>query len=356
MNISGKRILVTGGAGFIGSALCRRLVKQEECQILNVDALTYAANLVSLAGIAQHHRYRLSVTDICDRAALSAVFADFRPEMVFHLAAESHVDRSIDGPEAFLETNVLGSQRLLSAALEFWRTLPPGDQQQFRFIHVSTDEVYGSLGATGFFTEDSPYRPNSPYSASKAASDHLAMAWHVTYGLPVVISNCSNNYGPYQFPEKLIPHCIIRALAGKTLPVYGRGENVRDWLHVEDHVTALIQVASRGRLGQKYNIGGRQERRNIAVVEAICDALDTARPLPSGRHSDRITFVSDRPGHDFRYAIDPSKAEMELGWRQSIDFEDGIAETVKWYLDNDAWWQRILDGGYRAQRVGIGKT
>jgi dTDP-glucose 4,6-dehydratase len=355
MNLVAKRVLVTGGAGFIGSALCRRLVAREGCQVLNVDKLTYAANLPSLADVSQDHRYRLSVTDICDRAALAAVFADFQPELVFHLAAESHVDRSIDGPEAFLETNVIGTQRLLSAALDFWRTLAPPDQQQFRFIHVSTDEVYGSLGATGLFTEDSPYRPRSPYSASKAGSDHLAMAWHATYGLPVVISNCSNNYGPYQFPEKLIPHCIIRALAGETLPVYGRGENVRDWLHVEDHVTALIRIATLGRIGDKYNIGGHQERSNITVVHAICAALDAARPLPSGDYRDRIAFVRDRPGHDFRYAIDPAKTKRELNWQRSIDFDDGIAATVDWYLDNEIWWRSILDGGYQAERAGTGE-
>jgi dTDP-glucose 4,6-dehydratase len=353
MSIGGKRVLVTGGAGFIGSALCRRLVGREGCQTLNIDKLTYAANLASLTPIAQDGHYCLSVTDICDRAALAAAFDDFQPELVFHLAAESHVDRSIDGPEAFLETNVVGTQRLLSAALDFWRELPAREKAQFRFIHVSTDEVYGSLGASGFFTEDSPYRPNSPYSASKAGSDHLALAWHATYGLPVLVSNCSNNYGPYQFPEKLIPHCIIRALAGETLPVYGRGENVRDWLHVEDHVTALIAVATRGRVGEKYNIGGHQERRNIAVVEAICAALDAARPLPTGSYRDRIAFVSDRPGHDFRYAIDPAKAEAELGWRQSIGFDAGIVATVKWYLDNEAWWRDVLGRGYQAARRGL---
>lgn len=356
MSLSGKRVLVTGGAGFIGSALCRRLVARDGCQVLNIDKLTYAANLDSLTGIAHDAHYRLSVTDICDAQAMQAAFGDFRPQLVFHLAAESHVDRSIDGPEAFLETNVMGTQRLLAAARDYWRNLPPPAQEDFRFIHISTDEVYGSLGVTGHFTELSPYRPNSPYSASKASSDHLANAWHKTYGLPVLISNCSNNYGPYQFPEKLIPHCVIRALAGETLPVYGRGQNIRDWLHVEDHVTALIAVATRGRPGEKYNIGGHQERRNIEVVEAICAALDELRPLGIGSYRDRIAFVTDRPGHDFRYAIDPSKAEKELGWRQVRGFDRGIVDTVRWYLDNETWWQGILTGGYQPGRLGQEKS
>jgi dTDP-glucose 4,6-dehydratase len=352
MAIGGRRVLVTGGAGFIGSALCRRLVARDGCETLNFDKLTYAACLDSLASVAHDRHYRLSVSDICDRAALDAAFADFRPEIVFHLAAESHVDRSIDGPEAFIETNVVGTQRLLAAALLYWRGLPAAAREAFRFVHVSTDEVYGSLGPTGCFTEESPYRPNSPYAASKAASDHLALAWHATYGLPVIVSNCSNNYGPCQFPEKLIPHMVIRALAGDTLPVYGRGENVRDWLHVEDHVAALIAVATRGRIGEKYNIGGHQERRNIDVVAAICDALDRLRPLGAGSYRDRIAFVSDRPGHDFRYAIDPAKAAAELGWRSTIDFDAGIDLTVRWYLDNEGWWRNILSGGYRAERLG----
>ncbi len=352
MTLSGKRILVTGGAGFIGSALCRRLAALENCQVLNVDKLTYAANLDSLKTVSHLPRYQLSVTDICDTPALKAAFATFRPDLVFHLAAESHVDRSIEGPEAFLETNVMGTQRLLSAALAYWQPLDEPARAAFRFVHISTDEVYGTLGETGYFTEESAYHPNSPYAASKAASDHFALAWHATYGLPVIVSNCSNNYGPYQFPEKLIPHCIIRALAGETLPVYGRGENVRDWLHVEDHVAALIAVAGKGRVGQKYNIGGHQERRNIEVVEAICAALDVARPLARGTYRDRIAFVADRPGHDFRYAIDPRKAEAELGWRQSIEFDAGIRATVKWYLENEAWWRPILEGGYRVQRIG----
>jgi dTDP-glucose 4,6-dehydratase len=272
---------------------------------------------------------------------------------VFHLAAESHVDRSIDGPDVFLQTNVIGTQRLLSAALGYWRNLTGTAADGFRFVHVSTDEVYGSLKAEGFFTEETAYRPNSPYSASKAASDHLVLAWYKTYGLPTLISNCSNNYGPYQFPEKLIPHCIIRALSGETLPVYGKGLNIRDWLFVEDHVSALMAVAGQGRVGEKYNIGGHNERRNIDVVHAICGALDRLRPLSKGRYADRIAYVADRPGHDFRYAIDPSKTEAELGWRGQVDFDTGLARTVEWYLTHEAWWRDILDGGYQADRLGV---
>lgn len=348
----GKRILVTGGAGFIGSALCRHLVTSTDHVVLNLDKLTYAANLASLEELDGRPNYRLAVADIGDTEAVRRIFAEFRPEIVFHLAAESHVDRSIEGPEAFLVTNVMGTQRLLNVALEYWRGLAAGESEHFRVVHVSTDEVYGTLGATGYFTEESPYRPNSPYSASKASSDHLALAWHATYGLPVIVSNCSNNYGPCQFPEKLIPHIIIRAIKGETLPVYGQGLNVRDWLFVEDHVAALQAVAAKGRLGEKYNIGGHSERRNIDVVEAICRHLDRRRPLPSGSYADRIAFVKDRPGHDFRYAIDPSKAERELGWRQSVTFDVGLAETVDWYLGHEEWWQPILAGGYRAERIG----
>jgi len=347
-----RRILVTGGAGFIGSALCRHLVNATDHDVLNLDKLTYAANLASLKELEGHNRYRLAVADIGDTETVRRIFAEFRPEIVFHLAAESHVDRSIEGPEAFLVTNVMGTQRLLNVAREYWHGLSAGQAETFRFIHVSTDEVYGTLGATGYFTEESPYRPNSPYSASKAASDHLALAWHATYGLPVVVSNCSNNYGPCQFPEKLIPHIIIRAIKGETLPVYGQGLNVRDWLFVEDHVTALLAVAAKGRLGEKYNIGGHSERRNVDVVQAICRHLDQRRPLPSGSYADRITFVKDRPGHDFRYAIDPGKAEAELGWRQSVTFDSGLAATIDWYLAHEAWWQAILAGGYQAERIG----
>lgn len=353
MKMTKKRILVTGGAGFIGSALCRHLAGALGYHILNVDKLTYAANLASLESIEGKRNYQLSVTDICDKDALRQAFADFQPDVVFHLAAETHVDRSIDAPDLFLQTNVIGTQRLLSVALDYWCNLKSDAAESFRFIHVSTDEVYGSLKETGYFTEETAYRPNSPYAASKAAADHLVLAWNKTYGLPSLISNCSNNYGPYQFPEKLIPHCIIRALSDETLPVYGRGENIRDWLYVEDHVSALMAVSENGRIGEKYNIGGHNERRNIDVVEAICRQLDRLRPLPTGRYADRITFVTDRPGHDFRYAIDPAKTERELGWQKQIDFETGLARTVEWYISNEAWWRAILDGGYRAARLGI---
>ena len=348
-----KRILVTGGAGFIGSALCRHLVAQAGHQVLNVDKLTYAANLKSLDSLVGDSKYQLAVADICDADALHRLFSEFQPELVFHLAAESHVDRSIDGPEIFLQTNIIGTQCLLTAALNYWRGLTGPSAQDFRFVHASTDEVYGSLGAEGFFTEETVYRPNSPYAASKASSDHLVLAWYKTYGLPTLISNCSNNYGPYQFPEKLIPHCIIRALSGETLPVYGKGENIRDWLFVEDHVSALVAVAERGELGQKYNIGGHNERRNIDVVESICGALDRLRPLGKGRYADRISYVTDRPGHDFRYAIDPAKAERELKWRSAVDFDAGLARTVEWYLTHEAWWRDILSGGYQVDRLGV---
>ncbi|WP_374652618.1 dTDP-glucose 4,6-dehydratase [Dongia sp.] len=346
------RVLVTGGAGFIGSALCRRLAADARYEVLNLDKLTYAADLASLRAVEGQANYGLAIADIADLATVQGIFAQFRPDWVFHLAAETHVDRSIDGPEAFLQTNVIGTERLLMAALGYWRALDAAARAGFRFVHVSTDEVYGALGATGAFTEESAYRPNSPYAASKAASDHLARAWHVTYGLPVVISNCSNNYGPFQFPEKLIPHIVIRALNGETLPVYGQGANIRDWLFVGDHVTALCAVAERGRPGEKYNIGGHGERRNIDVVRTICAQLDRLRPSNAGSYADRIEFVSDRPGHDFRYAIDPGKAERELGWRQTTEFDAGLAATVAWYLENEPWWRAKLAGGYRAERLG----
>jgi len=348
-----KRAIVTGGAGFIGSALCRLLALRGDVAVLNLDKLTYAANPASLADLEGKADYRLAVADICDQATVARLLAEFRPDCVYHLAAESHVDRSIDGPEVFVLNNVLGTQRLLSAVLQYWRGLPPAAAESFRFVHVSTDEVYGELGATGLFTEETPYRPNSPYSASKAASDHFAHAWHATYGLPVVISNCSNNYGPRQFPEKLIPHMIIRAIGGESLPVYGDGKNVRDWLYVEDHARALTLVGERGRVGESYNIGGRSERANIDVVRTICACLDRRRPLASGRYADRIEFVKDRPGHDFRYAIDSIKIERELGWQQSVDFESGLAATIDWYLENETWWRQILDRGYQATRLGV---
>ncbi|MDY0870553.1 dTDP-glucose 4,6-dehydratase [Dongia rigui] len=352
--MANRRVLVTGGAGFIGSALCRHLMKSGGYEVLNLDKLTYAADLAALADVAAQPNYALEVADICAREKLGEIFARFRPEWVFHLAAETHVDRSIDSPDAFIETNVVGTQRLLGAALDYWRSLGADVRTAFRFIHVSTDEVYGTLGAAGSFTEESPYRPNSPYAASKASADHLARAWQVTYGLPVIVSNCSNNYGPYQFPEKLIPHMIIRALKGENLPVYGTGENVRDWLFVDDHVTALLAIAQKGRLGEKYNVGGHGERRNIDVVRTICGHLDRLRPRARGSYADLITFVTDRPGHDLRYAIDPGKTEREIGWRQTTDLDSGLAQTIAWYVANEAWWQAKLAGGYRAERLGAG--
>ncbi|HEX8239471.1 MAG TPA: dTDP-glucose 4,6-dehydratase [Allosphingosinicella sp.] len=349
-------VLVTGGAGFIGSALCRHLVRSGSYRVVNLDKLTYAGNLESLREIGNSPDYRFVEGDIGDQAKVSELLAAEAIDIVMHLAAESHVDRSIDGPEAFIDTNIVGTFRLLNAALEHWRSLPGERKARFRFHHVSTDEVFGDLPLDeGVFTEETPYAPSSPYSASKAASDHLVRAWHETYGLPVVLSNCSNNYGPYHFPEKLIPLVILNALEGKTLPVYGKGENVRDWLHVEDHVRALELVATRGEVGESYNVGGRAERTNLSVVETICDLLDARRPLPDG-HGRRslIAFVTDRPGHDRRYAIDPSKIERELGWRARETFESGIAGTIDWYLGNDWWWRPIREGKYAGARLGAG--
>jgi dTDP-glucose 4,6-dehydratase len=351
-----ERILVTGGAGFIGSALCRHLIAASEALVVNLDKLTYAANLDSLMPIAGHNRYRFEKADICDAAALRRIFTQYRPDAVFHLAAESHVDRSIDGPAAFIETNVVGSYRLLEAARDHWRGLSEVAQNDFRFIHVSTDEVYGSLGTEGLFREDTAYRPNSPYSASKAAADHLARAWHHTYGLPVIVTNCSNNYGPYQFPEKLIPLTIVSALAGKRLPVYGQGLNRRDWLHVEDHVRGLCLALEKGRPGEKYNFGGEAERSNIEVVRTICTILDRLRPAADKKSRDRlIEFVADRPGHDLRYAIDASRARSELGWRAQEVFESGLEKTVRWYLENRDWHERALQGRYGGERLGLGQ-
>jgi dTDP-glucose 4,6-dehydratase len=349
-----SRILVTGGAGFIGSALVRHLIVNTEHEVLNVDALTYAGNLSSLAEVRDSNRYRFAKADICDQAAIAALIADFRPQVITHLAAESHVDRSIDGPAAFIQTNLVGTFSMLSAALDHWRGLDSAGKQAFRFHHISTDEVFGALGDDGFFTEDTPYDPRSPYSASKAGSDHLVSAWHHTYGLPVLITNCSNNYGPYHFPEKLIPLMIIKCLAGEALPVYGKGANVRDWLYVDDHVRALTAVFERGVPGESYMVGGRSERTNLAVVETICDTLDQIRPRADGRsYRDQISFVADRPGHDFRYAIDASKLERELGWRPQESFETGIAQTIRWYLDNEAWWRPILERNYAGERLGL---
>ncbi|HVX40773.1 MAG TPA: dTDP-glucose 4,6-dehydratase [Gemmatimonadaceae bacterium] len=350
-----KRVLVTGGAGFIGSAVVRRLIARTPCDVLNVDKLTYAGSVDSVEPVADSARYRFLRADIADAAAMRGAFADFAPDTVLHLAAESHVDRSIDTPAAFIQTNIVGTFTLLDAALRQWRSAPHADLSAFRFVHVSTDEVFGSLGATGAFSETTPYQPNSPYSASKASSDHLARAWHHTYGLPVITTNCSNNYGPFQFPEKLIPLTILNARAGKPLPVYGRGENVRDWLFVDDHADALLLVAQRGRPGETYTIGGRSERRNIDVVRAICAVLDELEPDPAiGPRERLIQFVADRPGHDLRYAIDCGKIERELGWTARESFASGLRKTVRWYLDNATWCERAGSGGYRGERLGLG--
>ncbi|HEY1944480.1 MAG TPA: dTDP-glucose 4,6-dehydratase [Roseiarcus sp.] len=349
-----KRILVTGGAGFIGSAVVRFALSQTPHQVLVFDKLTYAGNLSSLEPVSGSPNYRFVQGDICDGAAVRRALDDFRPDIVMHLAAESHVDRSIDGPGAFVETNLVGTYTMLQTSLGYWRSLSENAKSSFRFHHISTDEVFGALGPEGLFREDTPYAPSSPYSASKAGSDHLARAWRHTYGLPVVITNCSNNYGPYHFPEKLIPLMVLNALEGKPLPVYGRGENVRDWLFVEDHAEALLLVASQGVPGECYNIGGRSERRNIDVVEAICDLVDDYVPLSRpGSRRELIAFVHDRPGHDLRYAIDGSKIERELGWRPRVTFEDGLRKTVEWYLANRPWWEAIRSGAYRGERLGM---
>jgi dTDP-glucose 4,6-dehydratase len=349
------RILVTGGAGFIGSALVRHLVRDTPHEVLNLDKLTYAGNLSSLEPIANSPRYRFEQADICDRSAIEAAMAEFRPDVVTHLAAESHVDRSIDGPAAFIETNIVGTFTMLQAALAYWRGLDDEAQARFRFHHISTDEVFGTLADDGFFTEETPYDPHSPYSASKASSDHLVRAWADTYGLPALVTNCSNNYGPYHFPEKLIPLMIIKALAGEALPVYGKGLNVRDWLFVEDHARALTAVFERGTPGQSYIIGGRAERTNIDVVTRICTTLDTLRPRADGKsYGEQIGYVTDRPGHDHRYAIDPSKIERDLGWTAQETFDSGIERTVRWYLDNESWWRPLVQEKGAVQRVGLG--
>jgi dTDP-glucose 4,6-dehydratase len=345
--------MVTGGAGFIGSNLVRHMLSCGHV-VLNLDKLTYAGNLNSLSDVAGLSSYRFSQVDICDHENILNAIMDFRPDAIMHLAAESHVDRSIDGPRQFVETNVLGTFNMLHGALKYWQSLNINQQSSFRFLHVSTDEVYGSLGETGKFTEETPYSPHSPYSASKAASDHLARAWHDTYRLPVLVSNCSNNYGPYQFPEKLIPVVILKCLSGASIPVYGEGKNVRDWLYVQDHCDALQCILERGTVGSTYNIGGNNELKNIELVQLICDILDRLRPKADGNsYREQITFVQDRPGHDLRYAIDASKIMRELNWSPKQDKESGFQKTVQWYLDNQPWWQQIINGDYRLDRQGL---
>lgn len=349
-------VMVTGGAGFIGSAVVRYFLGHTDDTVINVDKLTYAAHLGSIPQAAGHPRYRLEQVDICNAAELRRIFQHYKPGKVLNLAAETHVDRSIDGPAAFIGTNLIGTFTLLDEALRYWRALSGRERDDFRFVHVSTDEVFGSLPEQGSFSERSPYAPNSPYAATKAGSDHLVRAWRETYGLPTLITNCSNNFGPCQFPEKLIPHIILRGLADQPLPVYGDGLNIRDWLFVEDHARALALVLQHGAVGATYNIGARNERTNKAVVEAICDLVDEFSPSKTGSRRPLIEFVADRPGHDRRYAIDPSKIENELGWRPMESFESGLAKTVRWYLDNRPWWEAILNRGYRTERIGLEVT
>ena len=346
-------ILITGGAGFIGSALIRHLLNHTEHQVLNLDKLTYAGNLESLASVAANPRYHFVQADIADSTAVSQALVEFQPDAIMHLAAESHVDRSIDGPAAFIQTNIVGTYALLEATRSYWMQLEPVRKAAFRFHHISTDEVYGDLhGVDDLFTENTPYAPSSPYSASKAASDHLVRAWQRTYGLPVLLTNCSNNYGPYHFPEKLIPLVILNALDGKPLPVYGNGQQVRDWLYVEDHARALLKVVSEGKVGETYNIGGHNEQKNLHVVESICALLDELAPRQNGSYKEQISFVSDRPGHDLRYAIDASKIERELGWKPEETFASGLRKTVHWYLNNLDWCRRAQDGSYQRERLG----
>ena len=351
-----KTILVTGGAGFIGSAVVRELINHSEHTVINLDKLTYAGNLDSLKSVADHPRYRFVQADITNAEQMTNILAERQPDIIMHLAAESHVDRSIDGPADFIQTNIVGTYTLLEAARHYWSALKTSDAAKaegFRFHHISTDEVYGDLeGTDDLFTETTPYAPSSPYSASKASSDHLVRAWNRTFGLPVVITNCSNNYGPYHFPEKLIPLMILNALAGKPLPVYGNGQQIRDWLYVEDHARALILVAQEGKLGETYNIGGHNEKANLEVVQTLCDLLQDLVPQDAS-YRDLITFVTDRPGHDHRYAIDASKIEKDLGWTPQETFETGLRKTVQWYLDNKPWWQKVQDGSYRGERLGV---
>ncbi len=348
------KLLITGGAGFIGSAVIRHIIEFTEDSVVNLDKLTYAGNLESLSSISTSDRYSFEQVDICDRSTLDRVFAEHKPDVVMHLAAESHVDRSIDGPAAFIETNIVGTYTLLETARSYWNGLAPSCQANFRFHHVSTDEVYGDLaGINDLFLETTPYAPSSPYSASKASSDHLVRAWYRTYGLPVLLTNCSNNYGPYHFPEKLIPLIILNALEEKPLPVYGKGDQVRDWLYVEDHARALYLVATQGKVGETYNIGGHNEKQNIEVVRQVCGLLDVLKPRSSGQYNQLITYVADRPGHDKRYAIDASKIQHVLGWVPTESFESGLRKTVLWYLNNPGWSKRVQDGSYQRERLGM---
>lgn len=354
MRFEGSTIFVTGGAGFIGSAVVRHLLRDTHAHVVNIDKLTYAASLESIPDAEANPHYAFEKQCICEAASLRKLFEKYQPVAVMNLAAESHVDRSIDGPGEFIQTNIVGTFTLLQEALRYWRALSPDRRSQFRFLHISTDEVFGSLGKDGYFTETTSYSPNSPYSASKASSDHLVRAWRETYDLPTMVTNCSNNYGPYHFPEKLIPHIIIKGLAGEPLPVYGDGQNIRDWLYVEDHAKALTLVLERGAVGETYNVGGRNERTNLHVVESICDLLDEMSPRTASSRRGLISFVADRPGHDRRYAIDASKLERELGWRADENFESGLTKTVRWFFDNRNWWQTILDRGYQQKRIGLG--
>jgi len=352
-----KKILITGGAGFIGSAVVRYIINETSDSVVVVDKLTYAGNLASLAPVVSDERFSFEQVDICDRPALDRIFANHQPDVVMHLAAESHVDRSIDGPAAFIETNIVGTYTLLEATRNWWNSLNAEKKSAFRFHHISTDEVYGDLhGSDDFFTETTPYAPSSPYSASKAGSDHLVRAWLRTYGLPTLVTNCSNNYGPYHFPEKLIPLTILNALAGKPLPVYGNGQQIRDWLYVEDHARALYRVATAGNVGETYNIGGHNERKNIDVVNTVCALLEDlvpSKPAGIANYRDLIAYVTDRPGHDVRYAIDAAKIERELGWKPEETFETGLRKTVEWYLANETWWKKVLDGSYQGERLGL---
>lgn len=353
MRFKNQTIFVTGGAGFIGSAVVRHLLRDTHARVVNIDKLTYAANLDSLPGAIGNPHYAFEQTCICEAASLRRLFEKYQPDAVMNLAAESHVDRSIDGPGEFVQTNIVGTFVLLQESLRHWRSQSAEKREKFRFLHISTDEVFGSLGDEGLFTETTAYAPNSPYSASKAASDHLVRAWRETYELPALVTNCSNNYGPYHFPEKLIPHIIIKGLAGEPLPLYGDGQNIRDWLYVEDHAKALTLVLERGAVGETYNVGGRNERTNLHVVESICDLLDGILPGAAGSRRNLISFVTDRPGHDRRYAIDASKLERELGWKAKEHFESGIEKTVRWYVDQQPWWRAILERGYSTGRLGL---